>query len=123
MKELKLRKCNSCGATVKVLTDCNCPCGIICCEEKMEEVVPNSVEASFEKHLPTYEIVDNKIKVKVNHVMEDDHYIEWVTFVTNDKEETVYFNSGETAEAEFPYEKGILYSYCNIHGLWMSKVD
>ena len=43
------RKCPSCGALVTVLKECNCPCGIECCDEKMEELVANSVEAAAEK--------------------------------------------------------------------------
>ena len=39
MKELKLKRCRKCNALVKVLEDCNCKgCGIICCDEAMEEV-------------------------------------------------------------------------------------
>ena len=75
MKELMLKKCNSCGAIVKVLEECHCPCDIMCCEEKMQEIKANSVDASFEKHVPSYEISDGKIKVTVNHVMEEDHYL------------------------------------------------
>ena len=52
MKELKLKRCRKCNALVKVLEDCNCKgCGIICCDEAMEEVKANSVDASFERHI------------------------------------------------------------------------
>ena len=30
MKDLIIKKCMSCGAVVKVIEDCNCPCGIEC---------------------------------------------------------------------------------------------
>ena len=38
MKDLIIKKCMSCGAVVKVIEDCNCPCGIECCGEKMIEL-------------------------------------------------------------------------------------
>ena len=58
--ELVIKRCKSCGATVKVIDDCNCnECGIICCGEPMEKLVPNSVDAAVEKHVPTYEKVDD----------------------------------------------------------------
>ena len=79
MKELILKKCMKCNALVKVLEDCSCDdCGIVCCGEPMKEVRANSVDASFEKHVPTYEKDGNNIHIKVNHVMEEEHYIEWI---------------------------------------------
>ena len=58
--ELIIKKCKSCGAMVKVLKDCTCEnCGIKCCGEEMEILVPNSVDAAVEKHVPTYEKVED----------------------------------------------------------------
>lgn len=123
MRELVIRKCKSCGAVVKVLDDCNCKCGIVCCDELMEVVKANAVDASFEKHVPTYEIKDDKIIVKVNHVMEDDHYIEWIAGVSDTTDEFKYLNPGDEPVAEFKYVKGmVLYSYCNRHSLWKVEV-
>ena len=122
MRELILKKCPKCGALVKVLDDCHCPCGIMCCGEKMQEVKANSIDASWEKHVPHYEIEANNLKVQVNHVMDEDHFIAWLMFVTSEKEETVYFKPGEVAEAIFPRANGILYAYCNKHGLWSKEV-
>lgn len=69
--ELVIKRCKSCGATVKVIEDCTCEgCGIICCNEPMEVLKPNSVDAVVEKHVPNYEKVEDEIFVTVNHVME-----------------------------------------------------
>lgn len=123
--ELIIKKCNSCGAIVKVLEDCNCEgCGIMCCDKPMEVLVPNSVDAAVEKHIPTYEVVDDEIIVRVNHVMEKEHYIEWITLVKENKEITVKLYPEQAAEARFPYLKGgTLYAYCNKHGLWKTDVE
>ncbi len=61
-RELVVKKCLKCGAIVKVVEDCNCPCGIECCGEEMKAIVPNSVDAAIEKHVPVYEVKDGKIK-------------------------------------------------------------
>ena len=83
-KELVIKKCLKCGALIEIINDCNCEeCGIMCCGEKMIEIKPNSIDASFEKHVPTYEKVEDEILVKVNHVMEKEHYIEWIAMVTD----------------------------------------
>ena len=123
--ELIIKKCNSCGAMVKVLEDCTCNnCGIKCCEENMQELIPNSVDAAIEKHIPTYKIIDNEIVVKVNHAMEKEHYIEWITLVKENREYTVKLYPEQNAECKFPYLKGsTLYAYCNKHGLWKTEVE
>ena len=124
-KELIIKKCKSCGAIVRVLQDCNCKgCGIVCCGNSMERLVPNSVDAAVEKHVPVYEKIGDEISVKVNHVMEDEHYIDWVCLVTENREYMVKFSIGQSVEATFPYIPGsTLYSYCNKHGLWKSEVN
>lgn len=123
--ELVIKRCKSCGAMVKVLKDCTCEnCGIKCCGEEMGILVPNSVEASLEKHIPTYEKVEDEIFVKVNHPMEKEHYIEWVTLVKDNKEYTVNLYPEQNAECRFKYIPGsTIYAYCNKHGLWKKDVD
>ena len=124
MKNLILKKCNKCGALVKIINDCNCKdCGIECCNEQMKLVKENSVDASFEKHIPKYEVKDNRLIVSVDHVMDDDHYIEWICLVNDDIEEYRYLKPGSSTKVEFENTKGTLYSYCNKHGLWKSDID
>ena len=43
-------KCAMCGNVVVKLVDSKVP--IVCCGEKMQELVPNTVDASNEKHVP-----------------------------------------------------------------------
>lgn len=120
-----LKRCNKCGAVVKVLKDCTCEeCGIKCCSENMKDIVANSVDAAVEKHVPEYEVVGDTIKVNVNHVMEQDHFIEWVSLVYGNTEHIVYFKPEEKAQATFKYVKGAtIYSYCNKHLLWSKIVE
>lgn len=123
--ELIIRKCKNCGAMVKVLTDCNCEnCGIMCCGEAMEELKPNTVDCAVEKHIPTYEKVEDEIFVKVNHVMEKEHYIEWISLVKDNIELTTKLYPEQNAEVRFKYIKGAtIYAYCNKHGLWKTEVE
>lgn len=125
MKELIIKKCLSCGAIVRTINDCNCTnCGIKCCDEPMKVLVPNSVDAAVEKHVPVYEKDGNMIKVEVKHVMEDEHYIEWITMITDNEQYTKYFKPGDVCEVFFNYVPGAkLYAYCNKHDLWMSTVE
>ena len=119
-KELVIKKCLKCGALIEIINDCNCEeCGIMCCGEKMMEIKPNTIDASFEKHVPTYEKVEDEILVKVNHVMEKEHYIEWIAMVTDTSVYKVKLCPEQNAECRFKYiPNSKLYSYCNKHGLW-----
>ena len=120
-----IKKCNKCGAVVKVLNDCTCEdCGIMCCGEKMTEQKPNSVDVSFEKHVPTYEVDGDIINIHIDHVMDDDHYIEWVSIVDGNNEVTFYMKPGDSTDIRHEYIPGSkIYAYCNKHGLWEKEVE
>ena len=125
MKELIMKKCGKCGATAIVLEDCKCQnCGIRCCGEEMQKVVPNTVDASVEKHKPQIEVVGAYIVVTVPHVMEEEHFIEWLSLVGEKVSARKYQTIGQQVKAVFPYIKGsTVYAYCNKHGLWSSEVE
>ena len=122
---MKLLKCEKCGALIEIVEDCTCDdCGITCCNTKMKELKENSVDASFEKHLPVCEIKDDMVYVKVNHVMDSDHFINWIKVIKDNTEIKTTFNPGEEAAFSFKYVKGAeVYSYCNKHGLWKTVVE
>ncbi len=119
--ELVIKKCKTCGTIIKML---EADKEISCCGKTMETLLPNSVDAAVEKHVPTYEKIEDKIIVKVNHVMEKEHYIEWICLVTDKRECMVKLHPGETAEAKFKYvPNSTIYAYCNMHGLWKTEVE
>lgn len=122
MKELILKRCKHCGAIVKVIEEGSGK--YICCGEEMEVITPNSVDAAFEKHVPNYERVGENIHITINHVMEEDHYIEWILVKMNKENREVLLNPNDVPEMTVPYEKGaIIYAYCNKHGLWNKVVE
>ena len=83
----------------------------------------NSVDAAFEKHVPQFEREGDKVIVLVNHVMEDDHYIEWIMVDYGDKQIIKHFNPGEEPKVEVEFKEGMkAYSYCNKHGLWENSL-
>lgn len=121
-EKLILKKCRKCNNLVKVFGKNDVE--LECCGDKMVTLKPNSVDAAIEKHVPTYEVQGDKIIVKVNHVMEEEHYIEWVTLVSEGKECTKYFEPGMIAETHFKYIPGsTLYAYCNKHSMWKKDVE
>ena len=118
--ELIFKKCNKCGNLIWSFNDKD----IICCNENMRNVKGNEIDASFEKHVPTYEINNEKITIKVNHVMEENHYIMWIMMVSENELYYKEFKPGDNPVVTFEYkENATLYSYCNLHSLWTNKVE
>lgn len=121
--EMKFYRCKHCGQIVAVVKGTGVP--IKCCGENMEELVPGSVDASVEKHVPVYEVKDGKVYVTVGstaHPMMDEHYIEWVAIRTRTGNQRKSLQPGTEPKVCFSICEGdevlAVYAYCNLHGLW-----
>lgn len=120
---VKFFKCLTCGNVAVKLFDSKVP--MFCCGKKMEELVPNTVDASGEKHVPVVTKLDGgKIKVEVGsvaHPMVPEHFIAFI-FVETDKGGMYVDLKGKqeaVAEITVGDEKVVaVYEYCNLHGLW-----
>ncbi len=121
----KFFKCKHCGNVIVKAVDSGVP--VVCCGEKMEELVANTVEASVEKHLPVVTKVDDcAIKVEVGsvaHPMTPEHHIAFIYVETEnggmrinltDKPEAVFCTCADKPVA--------VYEYCNLHGLWKTEL-
>ncbi|MBQ9046924.1 MAG: desulfoferrodoxin Dfx [Solobacterium sp.] len=124
MHEFKIYRCAKCGKTVAMLKKSGCP--TMCCGEPMEELVPNTVEASEEKHIPAVTREGNKLSVQVGteeHPMLPEHHIAFIALETEKGFRIVYLEPGEKPVADFLNEEKVnaVYAYCNLHGLWKTK--
>ena len=118
-------KCRHCGNVIQKVVDSKVP--VVCCGEKMEELVPGTVEASVEKHLPVVTWIDEKtIKVEVGsvaHPMLPEHHIAFVYVETENGGIRVDLNDKPEAVIALGAEKPVaVYEYCNLHGLWRLDV-
>lgn len=121
--EMKFYKCKHCGNIIAVVKASGAP--ISCCGEKMTEIVPGSIDAAVEKHVPVVEIVDGKVIVtvgKVAHPMAPEHYIEWIAISTDRGNQRKMLEPGDEPKACFALCEGekveSAYAYCNLHSLW-----
>ena len=119
----KFLVCEHCGNIVEVVKDAGVP--MMCCGQKMTELVAGTTDAAVEKHIPVYEVKDNKIYVKVGeveHPMLAEHFIEWVSVQTDKGTQLKKLAAGQKPEVVFAIcedEKvEAVYAYCNLHGLW-----
>jgi superoxide reductase len=119
----EIYKCQICGNIVEVLHG---GAGtLVCCNQPMQLLKENSVDAAVEKHVPVIERSGTTYTVKVGsvtHPMEEKHYIEFIELVTEARVYRAYLDPGKKPEASFEVNGPVLGAreYCNIHGLWKS---
>lgn len=118
--------CRHCGNLVQMIHDSQVP--MICCGEKMTELKANTSDGAGEKHLPVIHLEDGAINInvgEVDHPMIPEHFIQWVYVETNKGGYCYNFQPNEEPNVSFsiPDEEVIaVYAYCNLHGLWMTKL-
>ena len=123
---MKFYKCEHCGNIITFVKASGVP--MICCGQKMTELVPGTVDASLEKHVPAVTVDGSLVSVQVGsveHPMVPEHSIEWVYVETENGGFRKDLKPSEPPKAEFNVgsEKPVaVYAYCNLHGLWMTEV-
>lgn len=121
--EQKFYICSHCGNIIAKVKDVGVP--VMCCGQKMTEIIPGTTEASQEKHIPVYQVEGNIVTVRVgavDHPMTAEHLIEWVSLQTKQGNQRKILAPGQEPVARFALCEGdeveAVYAYCNLHGLW-----
>lgn len=119
-------RCELCGNLIEKILDS----GVtpVCCGQNMTLLTANTVEASYEKHLPVIEHAGNDVTVKVGsvaHPMVPEHYIQWIYLETQNGIQRSLLEAGPLPQAGFALAAGdsviAAYEYCNLHGLWKTE--
>lgn len=120
---MKFYHCEHCGNIIAYAVNSGVP--VVCCGEKMKELVPGTVDASKEKHVPVVERSGNVVTVKVGsvaHPMVEEHYIGWVALETklgNQRKELPHTGEPKASFALLDGDEVVAaYAWCNLHGLW-----
>lgn len=123
--ELKFYQCQHCGNIVAFVKASGAP--ISCCGQAMTEIVPGTVDAAVEKHVPVVELKGSTVTVAVGevaHPMQPEHYIEWIAISTDRGNQRKKLEPGEEPKVSFALCEGekvaAAYAYCNLHSLWKS---
>lgn len=121
-------KCNRCGQIVTVINDTKLP--LTCCMAEMEELVPNMVEASSEKHIPEVKVEGCLVHVTIGsepHPMTEAHYIQWIAIETNKGIQIKHLSCTDSPKTCFSLVKDecvtAIYEYCSVHGLWVKELN
>jgi superoxide reductase len=118
--------CEHCGNIVEMVKDKGVP--VMCCGQKMTELIPGTSDGAVEKHVPVVTVDGNKVSVivgEVEHPMVDAHYIEWIAIETSKGVQRKMLRPEQAPKAEFMLTDGesveAVYAYCNLHGLWKAE--
>ncbi|MDR2898834.1 MAG: desulfoferrodoxin [Clostridiales bacterium] len=121
----KFYVCKKCGNMIGLIKDQGVT--LTCCNEQMTELVPNTVLASAEKHIPDITMSGDVMTVQVGsvaHPMEEGHHIEFIYVETEKGGQRKSLKAGDEPKHKFCFidDKPVaVYEYCNVHGLW--KID
>lgn len=126
-EKTKFYICKHCGNIIGLINNAGVP--LVCCGEKMTELVANTTDAAVEKHVPVIKITDNLVTVDIGsvpHPMTEEHYISWVYLQTEKGGQRRTLAPNDKPIAEFALTKDdklqAAYAYCNLHGLWKAEV-
>ena len=120
---MKFYVCEKCGNFVGMIKESGVP--MMCCGQKMTEVVANTTDGAREKHVPVVKIEGYKVTVtvgSVEHPMTAAHSIQWIALQTKQGNQRKVLDVNGKPEADFMLCEGdeviAAFEYCNLHGLW-----
>jgi len=123
---MKFFVCEKCGNFVEMIKDSGVP--MMCCGQKMTELVPGTSDGAVEKHIPVFSIDGNKVTVtvgSVEHPMVEAHFIEWIALETTKGAQRKALKPEDKPCVEFTLTEDdsvvAVYAYCNLHGLWKAE--
>ena len=97
---MKFYICNHCGNIIAYVKSSGVP--VVCCGEKMQELVPNTTDAAVEKHVPVIQIDGAKVTVTVGsaeHPMIPEHYIQWIALATRQGNQRKELEAGQQPQS------------------------
>ncbi len=126
-REQKFFVCKHCGNLIGMIHNAGVP--VVCCGEKMHELIANTTDAAQEKHVPVVKIDGNLVHVCVGsaaHPMTEEHSIEWIYVQTNEGGHRKALCPDQAPEADIALTDGekplAVFAYCNLHGLWKTDL-
>ena len=118
--------CRHCKNIVGMIQSAGVP--LVCCGEPMEELIPNSVDAAQEKHVPHVQVEGSLVTVEIGavaHPMTEEHLIQWVYLQTEKGGQRKCLVAGEAPKVTFSLTEDrpvAVFAYCNLHGLWIKEL-
>lgn len=119
MLRSSLYVCPICGNIIRTSGQA----AISCCGVQLPVLEAESCDSGHEIN---FEKIETDIYVTLNHPMSKEHYISFLAYVTTDRFVTVKLYPEGDAQGRFALRgcggHGILYAYCNRHGLYSKRI-
>lgn len=127
--KLQFYRCPICKNLVQILHEGEG--SLICCGQEMDLLQAKTDEQMAEKHVPKFMLDEDGsefIQVgSIPHPMTDEHYIEFIETVSDDKNLVSITFLYPNQEPKKMLNNSVVinkaYEYCNLHGLWEGKRD
>ena len=127
MEKTRFYICEHCGNIIGKIKDSGV--SVVCCGQKMTPIIPGTVEASIEKHLPVVKYEGNTVTANIGsvlHPMSEEHSISWIYLETSVGGQRKNLAPTDAPVASFALTDGekpiAVYAYCNLHGLWKTEI-
>ncbi len=115
MGRVQFYVCPVCGNVIQTIGEAV----VSCCGVTLPPSEPEPVD---DEHLIRAEIVEDEYYVTLDHPMTRDHYISFLTAVSDQGVQFVKLYPEGNAGARFKIDRvSRLYAYCNRHGLFQAK--
>ena len=116
MLRTKFYVCPVCGNIMHTVGDAV----ISCCGITLP---PLEAEEPDEDHKVNVEYIEDEYYITVNHDMTRQHFISFAACITSDRVQLVKLYPEGNAETRFQRRgRGLIYIYCNKHGLWKTAL-
>lgn len=116
MLRTKLYVCPVCGNVIH----CAGEAVVSCCGITLP---PLEAEEPDGEHLFSLERVEDEEFLSIRHPMTKEHFISFIAYATSDRFQLVKFYPEGNAETRLRLQgRGVLYAYCNRHGLYKRKM-
>jgi len=124
-KRMEIYKCELCGNIVEVME--GGAGNLVCCAQDMKHFEENGVDAAVEKHVPVIEKIEGGFRVtvgEVEHPMTENHYIQWIEVIADNRVYRKFLTPEDKPVAEFKIDAENIKAreYCNLHGLWKKEI-
>ncbi len=116
MKKIQFYVCPICGNIITALGEGHFSCCGITLPKQEDEPLD-------EKHLIFVETIDNEYSVTMQHSMSKEHYVSFIAYITSDSVEMIKLYPEQDISVRFRKKgHGVLYAYCNKHGLFKKNI-
>lgn len=126
MSDLKFYRCAKCGNIDVHVQESGV--AVECCGQPMDLLIPNSVEARHDIHVPLVNLFEGEALVSVGenpHPMLPEHHLQWIAFQSTAGIQIHWLKTEDPPYYEFLIQEAAdplaAYAYCNLHGLWKTR--